>query len=714
MPTTNTRHNSGHHEDAGHQDADGKPTQGADRKPAPKPARGRGKDAAPPGGAGGPVQGAAHQPMQRHDHGPTPGPAAKGHSQAHSGENYGLGDSPYPPISDYALIGDCHSAALVSRSGSIDWCCIPRFDSGSCFGRLLDWEHGGHFIIQPAEGEYDVFRHYQDHTLVLITTFRTESGEARLYDCFAMHSGGKTAPRREMLRIVEGVRGSVQFSMQLAPRFDYGLTLPWLRREQDYRLYSAIGGENALVIYSDVDLTRSSGGHTLNADFTVRAGERVRTSLTYTTAETWDRVELEMPMAADLDTHLGETLAWWHEWADHIHRQHGPDGPGILRSAIILKALTNAATGAIVAAATTSLPELIGGARNFDYRYSWVRDSVFSARALSDVGCRIEADSFQRFIIRSAAGSAANLQIMYGVGGERQLPEITLDTLDGYQGSRPVRFGNAAASQLQLDAYGELLDLAWRWHRRGNSPDDDTWRFLTELVETAATRWNEPDSGFWEMRGATLHFVFSKVCCWMALDRGIRLAEECMRQAPVRRWRQVRDDIRHAIETEGYDEKRGIFTQAFGEDALDATALLIPATGFLPYTDPRMERTVEAIRTDLTRDGMVLRYLNAEAPDGFEGQEGAFIACTFWLAECLAHQGRLDEAREAFDRAFATDNDLGLFAEEYDPKAHAMLGNFPQALTHLSHIVAAIALMQHSAAVSSLTDAPSDPQDLDE
>ncbi len=374
MPTTNARHNSGHHEDTG-------------RKPTQKPALGH--DETP---AQGPVQGTVQQPVQGHDHGPTSSrsrTARKGRSQEHPGENYGLGDSPYPPISDYALIGDCHSSALVSRSGSIDWCCIPRFDSGSCFGRLLDWEHGGHFVIQPAEAVYDVFRHYQDHTLVLITTFRTESGEARLYDCFAMHAGGKTEPRRELLRIVEGVRGSVQFTMQLAPRFDYGLTLPWLRREQDYRLYSAIGGENALVIYSDVDLTRSSGGHTLNAEFTVRAGERVRTSLTYTHAETWDSVELEMPMVADLDAHLKETLAWWHEWADHAHRQQGPDGPGIMRSAITLKALTNAATGAIVAAATTSLPELIGGARNFDYRYSWVRDSVFSARALSDVGCRV-------------------------------------------------------------------------------------------------------------------------------------------------------------------------------------------------------------------------------------------------------------------------------------------------------------------------------------
>lgn len=617
--------------------------------------------------------------------------------------------TPYPAIGDYALIGDCHSTALISRSGSIDWCCIPRFDSASCFGRLLDWKHGGHFGLHPTEAHYDVFRHYEDHSLVLVTTFRTETGEARLYDCFAMHAGGKTEPRRQLLRVLEGVRGTVECQLTFAPRFDYGATLPWLRRERDYRLFSAIGGENALVIASDVDLTRVEDGHTLAATFSVRTGERARFSVTYTPAEAWDAVDVEMPTANEIDAHLAETLGWWHEWAAQNQQHDGPDGPGVLRSAIILKALTNAPTGAIVAAVTTSLPEVIGGGRNFDYRYSWIRDSVFSARALSDVGCRNEADAFRRFIMRSAAGSAANLQIMYGPGGERRLPEIELDALDGYRGSKPVRVGNAAATQLQLDAYGELLDLSWRWHLRGSSPDDDHWRFLVELVETAATRWQEPDSGFWEIRGEVRHFVFSKVCCWMALDRGIRLAEDCLRQAPVRRWKQVRETIRHAIETEGYDAKRGVFTQAFGFTALDATALLIPSTDFVPYDDPRMVRTVSAIRDELTCDGLVMRYDAGLAPDGFTGQEGAFISCTFWLAECLAHQGRMDEAREAFDRAFATDNDLGLFSEEYDPHNHVMLGNYPQALTHLSHITAALALMRHADATA-FTQAPSDPQ----
>ncbi len=390
---------------------------------------------------------------------------------------------------------------------------------------------------------------------------------------------------------------------------------------------------------------------------------------------------------------MEETLKWWNRWAAQ-GKCEGIDGSAIRRSAITLKALTNAPTGAIIAAPTTSLPESPGGSRNWDYRYSWIRDSSLSVRSLAEIDCVTEADGFRRFIQRSAAGSADKLQIMYGVGGERRLTELNLDYLDGYRGAKPVRIGNAASDQVQLDAYGELLDLSWHWHQRGSSPDDDYWRFLLDLVDTAAARWNEKDRGIWESRGEPQHFVHSKVMCWAALDRGIRLAEECLRQAPLRRWKKVRSEIRAAIEKEGYDEERGIFVQAFGSSALDSALLLLPTVDFVAWDDPRMIRTTDAIRENLDDHGMLLRYRITDTDDGLRGIEGTFLACSFWLAECLAHQGRTDEARDIFDRVASTSNDLGLFAEEFDTHSGEMLGNFPQGLTHLSHIAAAVALAE--------------------
>jgi GH15 family glucan-1,4-alpha-glucosidase len=371
----------------------------------------------------------------------------------------------------------------------------------------------------------------------------------------------------------------------------------------------------------------------------------------------------------------------------------GPDRAAVVRSAMVLKALTQARTGAIAAAATTSLPEAPGGSRNWDYRASWVRDSVFALRSLAELGYTAEADGFRRFVQRSAAGSAEELQIMYGLGGERRLAELTLDDLEGFGGARPVRIGNAAARQHQHDVYGELLDLAWAWHQRGKTPGADDWRFLTELVNTAADRWRTPDRGIWELRGRPRHLVHSKVLCWVALDRGLRLAEEVGFPAPVGRWTATRAAIRAAVERRGYDPGRGVFTQAFGRPELDAALLLLPTTGFVGWDDPRMRRTVEWVRRELEVDGLLLRY---RTPDGLAGSEGAFVACTFWLAECLARQGRTTQAEAAFARASATANDLGLFAEEFDPATGTLLGNFPQALTHLSHITAAVALQQTS------------------
>jgi GH15 family glucan-1,4-alpha-glucosidase len=370
-------------------------------------------------------------------------------------------------------------------------------------------------------------------------------------------------------------------------------------------------------------------------------------------------------------------------------RIDGPHSSAVKRSAIVLKCLNNAPTGAIVAAPTTSLPEVAGGTRNWDYRYSWIRDSSFTVRALAELGAEAEADGFRRFIERSAAGSAEDLQIMYGVGGERRLVELELHHAEGYRGARPVRVGNAAANQTQLDAFGSLLDLAWRWHLRGRSPDNDYWRFLVELVDAAADRWREPDSGIWEVRGPPKHFVHSKAMCWSALDRGLTLARECSRKAPERRWRVARSQVRRAIETKGYDRKRGVFVRSFGSREVDASLLLLPAVDFVEYEDERMIRTVDLIRAKLMDKGLLRRYLSA---DGLKGDEGVFLSASFWLSECLARQGRADEAVEVFDRTVSTANDVGLYPEEFDMRTGEMLGNFPQGLTHLSHITAALAL----------------------
>jgi GH15 family glucan-1,4-alpha-glucosidase len=592
----------------------------------------------------------------------------------------------YPPIGDYALIGDCHSAALVSRAGSIDWCPLPRFDSGTAFGRLLDWERGGFASITPTSRKYIATRRYAEKTLVLETTFRAGAGEARVIDCFTMRRGGALQPYRQILRVVEGVRGQMQLDAVISPRFDYGEVRAWIRKHGE-SLYSAIGGNDGLLISSDAALTLGPD-HDLRSRITVREGDRVRLSIQFVGPERLDPDPVQPPDPAELDRRLEDTIRWWRRWSSRAHLD-GPLGPAAVRSAIVLKALIHAPTGAMVAAPTTSLPEIVGGEANWDYRYCWVRDSTFAVRSMAELGLDAEADGFRRFAERSSAGHADELQIVYGVGGERRLAEFELDGLEGYRRSRPIRVGNAAARQVQLDVYGHLVDLAWRWHRRGHSPEDDYWRFLTDLVEGAAARWKNRDRGIWETRKAPQHFVHSKVMCWVALDRGISLAKECVRKAPIRRWTKVRDEIRQAVESRGYDRKRGVFRQAFGSRRLDAALLLLPSVGFVDYEDERMVRTADAVREALDNQGLLRRY--AETSSG-KPTEGAFLACSFWLAECLAHQGRMEEAREVFDRAVSTGNDLGLFSEQHDPTSAQMLGNFPQGLTHLSHIAAAVAL----------------------
>ncbi len=593
---------------------------------------------------------------------------------------------PYLPIGDYALIGDCHSAALVSFGGSIDWCCLPRFDSDSCFARLLDHRRGGHFAIAPVDGSARR-REYVGDSMVLATTFEDTSGAVRLTDFFAMRRGGREHPRRELVRIVEGLRGAMRLAIEFVARFDFGGIEPWVYRVGP-TAHCAVGSNAGLLLFGDVTL-QLVAEHDLCAEVEVRAGERLHLAMQFVSpAELHAGMNGAPPPGAELDAHLDETLAWWGDWASKLSRRAGA-GVCVARSAIVLKALTHAPTGAIVAAPTTSLPEHVGGERNWDYRYSWIRDSVFTVRALASLGCIGEADAFRRFIQRSAAGNAEQLQALVGVDGKRRLTEITLDHLEGWCGSRPVRIGNAAERQYQADMFGLLLELAARWSVRGNVPDSHYWDFLAEMVEAAVQKWPLPDRGIWEVRGEPRHFVHSKVMCWAAVRRGIELARRHGYSAPLARWERACAEIRDAIETEGYDSRRGIYVASFGSCDLDAALLLLPDVDFVAYDDPRMLRTAEAVRRELDDHGLVLRY---RAPDGIDGPEGSFLPCSFWLAECLARQGRLPEARELFDRVCACGNDLGLFSEEYASARRELLGNYPQGLTHLAHVSAALAL----------------------
>jgi GH15 family glucan-1,4-alpha-glucosidase len=596
----------------------------------------------------------------------------------------------YPPVSDYALISDCHGVALVGRDRSIDWCCMPRIDSGSCFGRLLDRDRGGFCALRVLDEEAPPEREYLDRTMVLRSTLRARGGQARLTDLLAVDPRDPRSSPHQLLRIVDGVRGTVELAIQIAPRFDYGDCAPWLRRLGPRRI-AAFGGDDSLDIQCDVPL-ELDGAHEIAVCCGLRAGDRMRLSIVHLDASTLDCEPPEELRPEQIDRRLEQTIAFWRAWIRPM-RVEGPDAPGAARSALVIKALSNARTGAIAAAATTSLPEARRGGRTWDYRFTWVRDSVFAARSLVEAGLEAEADAFRRFIQRTTAGHVEELRIVYGVGGERRIAEAEVRELEGWDGIGPVRVGNDAADQDQHDVYGELVNLAWRWHRRGHSPDDDLWRFVRDLVEAAAERWREPDRGLWELRGRPRHFTHSKVMCWSALDRGIGLARECERTAPLTRWRRVRDEIRATVEREGCD-RRGVFTQVLGGRELDAAALLLPSVGFLAWDDRRMVHTADAIREQLGERGLVRRHAS---DDGLKGREGAFLACSFWLAECLAHQGRVEAARQAFDAALAAGNDLALFSEEFDTRRRAMMGNFPQTLTHLAHISAAIALAKASA-----------------
>ena len=582
-------------------------------------------------------------------------------------------------LEDYGLIGDLQTVALVSRDGSVDWLCVPRFDSGAVFAALLGDEENGRWLIAPA-GEYrSVGRRYVDETLVLETELETATGVVRLIDF--MPPRGE-AP--DVVRIVEGVRGTVGMRMELVLRFDYGSIVPWVR-SLDGAL-NAIAGPDAISFHTPVAL-RGENLHTV-ADFEVSAGERIPFVLT------WYESHLPLPKAVNAEHALRDTVAYWQDWAKEC-TMAGEWAADVRRSLLVLKALTYAPTGGIVAAPTTSLPEQLGGVRNWDYRFCWLRDATLTLLSLLGAGYVEEAGAWRDWLLRTVAGSIDGLQTLYGVAGERRLLEYEVTWLDGYEGSRPVRVGNAACTQLQLDVYGEVSDALYQARKQGLRPSDDAWQILRKLLEWLEEGWRQPDEGIWEVRGPRRQFTHSKVMCWVAFDRGVRLIEELGRDGPAERWRAIADEIHAEVLREAWSEDLGGFVQAYGSDRLDAAVLMMPLVGFLRATDERMVSTVEAIRSDLMRDGFVERYRadeqNSEV-DGLPPGEGAFLPCSFWLVQVLSLQGRDAEARELFERLLSLRNDLGLISEEYDASAGRLVGNFPQAFTHLALVDAALQL----------------------
>jgi GH15 family glucan-1,4-alpha-glucosidase len=574
------------------------------------------------------------------------------------------------PIEDYALIGDTHTAGLVSREGSIDWLCLPRFDSPACFAALLGDRSNGCWKLAPAGPVREVRRHYQGDTLVLETEHRTGDGVVRVIDYMPpRHSDPDVA------RVVEGVRGRVPMRMELTIRFDYGSIVPWVRHVAG--ALHAIAGPDSVWLRTPVPVHGENW--TTLAEFTVAEGERVPFMLT------WHASHRPAPRRIDPVRALGDTEAWWGEWASGLDYAGGWQD-AVIRSLLTLKALTYAPTGGIVAAPTTSLPEQLGGVRNWDYRYCWLRDATFTLSALMLAGLTEEAKAWREWLMRAVAGQPRQMQILYGVAGERRITEQELDWLAGYEGSRPVRVGNAAVNQFQLDVYGEVMDTLHLGRHIGLESDEMAWDFQRALLEFLESNWREPDEGIWEIRGPRRHFTHSKVMAWVALDRAIKTVELLGHDGPVDRWRGIRRELHDEVCREGYDSERDTFVQYYGADHLDASLLLIPLVGFLPPDDPRVKGTVAAIQRELMVDGLVHRYPPEGSPsvDGLPPGEGTFLACTFWLADNLALMGRRDEALAIFERLLTLRNDVGLLAEEFDPASGRQLGNFPQAFSHVA------------------------------
>ncbi len=599
--------------------------------------------------------------------------------------------NPYPPISDYALLSDCHTAALVSRDGSIDWCSFHRFEARPVFSRLLDWQKGGHFRIAPR-ADYTVTRRYLDGTNVLETRFETGQGVLVLTDCIPVAAGGGH-PEHRLLRHVRCEAGTVRVVVEFEPRFDYGMTTPRLE-QVDAGLAVVYGGADALVLQSELPID-SASLDSCSAGRIMEPGDDAYVVLTYELPHELDPHPLDR---SELAQAMLDTIEWWEDWSARC-AYRGPYREQVVRSALVLKALTNAPTGAIVAAATTSLPEEIGGERNWDYRYSWLRDSSLTLNALFALGYTQEADAYIKWLKRTTAGRAEDLQIMYGVGGERLLPEVELTHLEGYRGSKPVRIGNGAAQQFQLDVFGELLDAAWMYRSHGGGIDDVFWELLRDVAAVVGDRWSTADQGIWEIRGEPRHFTYSKVMAWVAIDRVIRIGDLDGREIDPA-LPALRDEIRALVEREGVDPETQAFTQSFGDGGkLDASNLMIPIVGFVPHADTRARATAERIAAELSADGFVYRYVT-DGVDGLAGEEATFAICSFWLVECLARGGEAERARELFERLIGFCNDVGLLSEEIDPASGELIGNFPQAFSHLGLIQAAIALDMPEASMS--------------
>ncbi|MGW0632395.1 glycoside hydrolase family 15 protein [Streptomyces sp. NPDC002758] len=592
----------------------------------------------------------------------------------------------HPRIEDYALIGDEQTAALVGRDGSIDWLCLPRFDSGACFARLLGDENNGNWRIAPLGADTCTRRAYRPDTLVLDTEWQTPDGTVRVTDLMPQR---ERAP--DVVRIVEGVSGRVTVRGTLRLRFDYGTIIPWMRKSGGHRV--AVAGPDSVWLRSEPAVRTWGQDFSTHSEFTVEQGERVAFVLT------WHPSHEPRPPLVDPYDALGVSVTDWQRWAARC-RYQGPYRDAVVRSLITLKALTYRPTGGIVAAATTSLPEELGGVRNWDYRYCWLRDATLTLSALVNAGYHNEAEAWRDWLLRAVAGDPADLQIMYGVAGERRLPEFELPWLAGFAGSAPVRIGNSAVNQLQLDVYGEVMDSLWLARRAGLSPKPHMWSLQAVLLEWLRAQWRQPDEGLWEVRGGRRHFVHSKVMVWVAADRAVRTLEEHPElPGDLEGWRALRDDVHRDVCEKGYDPERNTFTQSYGSRELDAALLLIPRAGFLPPDDPRVIGTMDAVRAELGHDGFLCRYdTSGTAVDGLPGDEGAFLACSFWLADALHLTGRTEEAKELFDRLVSLTNDVGLLSEEYDPVAGRQLGNFPQAFSHIGLVNTALALFGTDAA----------------
>jgi GH15 family glucan-1,4-alpha-glucosidase len=581
-------------------------------------------------------------------------------------------------LEDYALIGDSHTAALVGHNGSIDWLCLPRFDSGACFAALLGGHRHGRWILAPAEQVHRTDRRYRENTLILETQFETKDGAVRVVDCMPVGQGHPT-----VVRLVEGLRGSVRMSTQLILRFDYGSVVPWVQRHAGG--LHAIGGPDAVYLSTPVPLQGKR--FTSEAHFTIGAGDRVPFVLM------WHPSHEDIPAAPDAEKAIEDTSKWWERWASQC-RHEGTWREAVIRSLITLKALIYAPTGGIVAAPTTSLPERLGGVRNWDYRYCWIRDATYTLYALLAAGYKQEAAAWRDWLIRAVAGDPGQLQIMYGVAGERRLTEQELPWLPGYEGSSPVRKGNAAWRQLQLDVFGEVMDTLHQARRTGVQTNERGWAIQSKMMDYLESKWKEPDEGIWEVRGPRRHFTHSKVMAWVAMDRMVRDIEAFHLPGDGARWKRVRQEIHEEVCAKGFDAGRRTFTQYYGSNQVDASLLMIPSVGFLPADDARVAGTVQAIERELCHDGLVLRYSHTDASnvDGLPSGEGTFLACSFWLADTYALQGRHHEADALFRKLLALRNDVGLLSEEYDAAAKRLVGNFPQALSHLSLVNTAYTL----------------------